>query len=142
MRITAAQLVYRCVMDDADKRLSFADLVADARKRKAWSQETLEAESGVSRATISRIERRLTDTPEPEHVRALCSTLGIDPRAAAVALGYLTLDEIQPTRPLPPQLAQVVEILEDPRLSKDQKQHWINYLVFLQSQLDGTPVKP
>jgi transcriptional regulator with XRE-family HTH domain len=121
-------------MRDADPAPDFADLLTQARKKKGWSQEELETRSGVSRATISRAERRLTDNPESDHVRALCQALDIDPRDAAVSLGYLTLDEIQPARPLPPKMQQVLEILEDPRITDDDKQRWIDYLVYLRSK--------
>ncbi|MBB3098917.1 transcriptional regulator with XRE-family HTH domain [Actinoplanes campanulatus] len=120
-------------MRDADVP-SFSSLVQDGRKTKGWSQDELEAHSGVSRATISRIERGLTDTPDADHVRALCRSLNIDPRQAAVSLGYLTLDEIQPLAPLPPKIKEVLDILEDPRVSDTDKQQWIDYLVYLRAR--------
>lgn len=130
-------ILYRCVMRDADSVPDFATLLSEARRAKTWSQEKLEAESGVSRSSISRYERRLTDTPEPEHVRALCQALNIDPRQAAVSLGYLTAKEIEPIKPLPAKMRQVLEVLEDPRLTKDEVDQWIDYLIFLRSKKDA-----
>ncbi len=126
---------YSCVMSDAPPQ-DFADLIASARKAKDWSQDKLSDESGVDRSTISRWERRLTDKPEPEHVRAVCAALGIDPRQAAVALGFLTADESEPVKPLPSKLQQVVDVLEDPRLTREEVDQWVAYLLYLRSKKD------
>lgn len=128
---------YSCVMSDAPLP-DFADLIANARKAKNWSQDQLSTTSGVDRSTISRWERRLTDKPEPEHVRAVCLALDIDPRQAAVSLGYLTPDEIQPLKPLPHRLRTILDILQDPRLTPDEIDHWVSYLQYLQAQKNRT----
>ena len=133
MIIDSHPMPYSCVMSDAPGP-DFADLIANARKNKGWSQDRLHEESGVDRSTISRWERRLTDKPEPEHVRAVCKALDIDPRQAAVSLGYLTLDEIQPLAPLPPKIKEVLDILEDPRVGATTKQEWIDYLIYLRNK--------
>lgn len=127
---------YSCVMSDAPPP-DFADLIATARKAKGWSQEQLHAASGIDRSTISRWERRLTDKPEPDHVRAACKALDIDPRQAAVSLGYLTLDEIEPVKPLPRRLQEVLEILQDPRLTREEVDQWVSYLQFLRAKKDA-----
>ncbi len=134
MRLHALSLDYGCVMRDADSAGSFASLIVKGRQTKGWSQTELEEASGVSRSSISRYERGLTDTPEPEHVRALCAALNIDPRQAAVSLGYLTLDEVQPVKPLPPKMKEVLEILEDPTITDSDKQAWIDYLIYLKTR--------
>lgn len=127
---------YSCVMPDATAALTFAELIANARRRKGWSQEDLETHSGVSRSTISRWERGLADKPEPEHVRAVCTVLGVDPRRAAVALGYLTTEEIEgPSRPLlDPAVEEVLDILQDPAVPEDEKKSWITYLRYLRDK--------
>ncbi len=130
----AGYIPYLCVMPDATGVPAFADLIANARKAKGWSQEELETASGVSRSTLSRWERGLADRPEPEHVRAVCAALGIDPRQAAVSLGLLTVDEIQPSRPLPPELDQVIDIIENREVPADDLRRWLDYLVFLKTQ--------
>lgn len=134
MRLLAQSLDYGCVMRDADSGPSFAELITNGRLAKTWSQTDLQDQSGVSRSSISRYERGLTDTPEPEHVRALCAALNIDPRQAAVSLGYLTTDEIQPLKPLPPKMKEVLDILEDPNITAEDKERWIDYLMYLKDR--------
>jgi transcriptional regulator with XRE-family HTH domain len=125
---------YDCDMDGA--KPVFADLIANARKARGWSQEDLERESGVSRGTISRWERGAADKPEPELVRAVCRALNIDPRLAAVALGYLTPDEIgQPAKlTLDPEIERILDALSDPALPREQREQWVNYLHYLRDQ--------
>lgn len=125
---------YACTMDGA--KPVFADLIADARRARGWSQEDLERESGVSRGSLSRWERGLADRPEPENVRAVCLALGIDPRRAAIALGYLTPEEVEePLKPtLDPEVERALAVLEDPKLSREKRREWINYLVYLRDQ--------
>jgi len=125
---------YDCVMDDSAGAESFADLIGNARRAKGWSQEDLEQESGVSRSTISRWERGLADRPEPQHVRSVCTALGIDPRRAAVALGYLTEEEISPgDDALPAEVEEVLQILQSGNISAESRREWINYLKYLQA---------
>lgn len=125
---------YPCNMDAA--RPVFGELIANARRAKGWSQEDLERKSGVSRGTLSRWERGLADRPEPENVRAVCRVLGIDPRQAAVALGYLTAEEVQTAaRPqLDPEVERALAALEDPSLPREKRREWIDYLVYLKDQ--------
>ncbi|GAA0495320.1 hypothetical protein Ade02nite_18860 [Paractinoplanes deccanensis] len=124
-------VTYACVMADAVQ--SFADLIADGRRAKGWSQDDLERESGVSRSTISRWERGLADRPEPEHVRAVCAALGVDPRRAAVSLGYLTEDDLRAGQDqLPQEVEEVLDILQSGSISAESRREWINYLKYLQ----------
>lgn len=127
---------YSCVMADAFPEQTFADLIREGRRRKKWSQEDLEAESGVSRSTVSRWERGVSDRPEPEHVRAVCLALGIDPRTAAVALGYLTADEVKPAggRPLDPEIAEILDLLQDPTVDVEEKRQWLEFLRLLRQR--------
>lgn len=126
---------YLGIMVDARPGISFADLVADGRRSKGWTQDDLERESGVSRATLSRWERGLADRPEAEHVRAVCRALDIDPRRAAVALGYLTQEEVSGTSGgLPGDLEEILAILQDPAVPDSAKVEWKNYLKYIQSQ--------
>jgi transcriptional regulator with XRE-family HTH domain len=141
MGIDAPVAHYDWLMDDS--ALTFGQLIARARSVKGWTQGDLETHSGVSRPTISRWERdAMNGTPEPDTVRALCKALGIDPRQAAVALGYLTLDEIEPVQPLPPKLQQILDILKDPRLSKEEVDQWVAYLQYLQAKKDAGTTSP
>lgn len=129
---------YSGVMPDASPVPLFAELISQGRRRKNWSQEDLETASGVSRSTISRWERGLADKPEPAHVRAVCAALGIDPRRAAIALGYLTEAEVAGTGVhLEPQIEEVLRMLEDPSVSATDKQAWIEYLKYLYQRGKG-----
>ncbi len=120
---------YSCNMDAATP--TFGELIATARRARNWSQEDLERESGVSRGSISRWERGIADRPEPENVRAVCRALGIDPRRAAVALGYLTADEVDPSR-LDPEVEEILQLL--PRMTPADRQTAVDYLRFLRDR--------
>lgn len=127
--------LYACVMGDATSVPTFAELVTEGRRRKGWSQEDLETQSGVSRSTLSRWERGLADKPEAAHVRAVCGALGIDPRRAAVSLGYLTAEEVEgPSRLLDPEVEEILSILEDPAVPAGEKANWVDYLRFLRDR--------
>jgi transcriptional regulator with XRE-family HTH domain len=122
---------YLCVMSDAESGITFAQLIATARRARGWSQEELETASGVSRSTLSRWERGQADRPEPEHVRAVCKALGIDPRYAAVSLGFLTEDEIRERGSLSAELEEILTIIQDPALPQSAREGWIRYLKYL-----------
>lgn len=113
----------------------FARLIRTARDARGWTQEALEAATGVSRSTIARWEAGHSTTPDPDNVRAVCKALGIDPRRAAVALGYLTEDDIRPPDAgrlsLDPTIEEVVAILEDPHVPDADKKSWVAYLRYL-----------
>ena len=52
----------------------------EARRRKVWTQEDLERESGVPVVTISRIENdHHENQPRPSTVRRLAAALGVEP---------------------------------------------------------------
>lgn len=113
--------------------IAFATLIRDARRRAGMTQEQLVYESGVSRATIKRWEGGDVGFPRPDQVRSVCHVLGIDPREAAIALGYITREEAGlPPIPPPPQYtpteAEILEILRDPRVPHELKLEWRDYL--------------
>lgn len=127
---------YVCVMPDAAHAQAFGDFIREGRERRRWSQEDLEAESGVSRATLSRWERGLTDRPEAAHVRAVCAALNADPRRAAVLLGYLAPEEVDsPTENLPREIREVLDILQDPAVPEAEKASWVRLLKFLHDDI-------
>lgn len=135
MHVIRGRNPYSCVMSDASRPPTFAELIVEGRRQRGWSQDELEAESGVSRSTLSRWERGLADKPEPAHVRAVCAALGLDPRRAAVALGYLTQEEVDGDHPrLDPNIEEVLAILQDPAVPGAEKESWIDYLKFLQAK--------
>lgn len=122
--------LYHHVMNDG---ASFANLIRTARETKGWSQQDLEEATGVSVSTISRWERGQAGRPEPEHVRAVCAALSVDPRRAAVSLGYLTAEEAgftTPTGPpIDPEIEDVLQLL--PRIPADRRAEWIHHLRYL-----------
>ena len=133
MRIETLLHRYDGIMDDSP--LTFGQLIANARRAKGWTQPQLADAAGVSRPTISRWERdAMPGTAEPDTVRALCTALDIDPREAAVSLGYLTAEEIQPTKPLPAKMREILEILQDPRINVEDRDRWLDYLMFLRDK--------
>lgn len=120
-----------------DRGQQFAALIRDARTDAKLTQAELAAQAGIDRTTIVKWESGNTTRPEPDQVRAVCKILGIRPELAAAALGFLDSGDIQPTKPLPPKMQQVLEILEDPRLSPADVESWINYLIYLRSQANS-----
>lgn len=136
MRIGKGILNYSCVMPDATAAEAFAALIRDARRRRGMTQEDLHAASGVSRATLSRWERSLAESPDAEHVRAVCAILGIDPRQAALTLGYLGPEDVEPAAnpAVDPLVQEALEILTDVTVPREEKERWIDYLKFIQQK--------
>jgi DNA-binding XRE family transcriptional regulator len=116
----------------------FAQLLRAARDHAGLTQEALAASVGVHRSTIVRWEGGDATLTDPSLVRAVCLKLGIDPREAAVALGYLTAEDLTPTdvqrQPLDPTLAAIVAKLRDPSVSEQDKQAAASYIAYLHSQ--------
>lgn len=123
-----------------DRGRKFADLIRDARAVRGWTQDQLVAESGVPKSTLVRWEGGRAERPDPDQVRALSRALGIDPRRAAVALGYLTQEELDRSDSgalLDPQMLKVIRILEDPSVPAAAKREWVDYLVYLKDRSQG-----
>jgi transcriptional regulator with XRE-family HTH domain len=122
------------VADDRGK--AFAKLIIEGRRVRGWRQEDLVAASGVSRRLLTRWEGGEAERPDPDKVRAVCVALGIDPRRAAVALGYLSADEVENPQPAKrsPTIEEVIEILEDPEIPDAKKLEWIAYLRYLREE--------
>ncbi len=119
---------YACVMGDTS--VTFGDYIRERRREKRLPQEAVDAQSGVSRSTLSRWERnQLADPPTPEHVRKACAVLGLDPIRAAVLLGYLKPEEVESTRPhLPPEIEEILDVLQDPALPDEEREELRAYL--------------
>jgi hypothetical protein len=87
---------------------------------------------------VTRWEAGDARRPDPEQVRAVCLALGIDPRQAAVALGYLTAEEIAPSagggQSLSDEEREVLAILRDAQVPSAEKAPLVDYLRFLGSQ--------
>ncbi len=118
---------------------AFGALVREARREAGMTQEELVDRSGVSRSTILRWESGDASRPDPDQVRALCLALGVDPRRAAVALGYLSPEDLDlPGGPtLDPKVAEAVRLLEDPRIPAAEKESIVGYLRYLANRPTG-----
>lgn len=93
---------------------TFGSFIALGRKAKNWTQQDLADNSGVARITISRWElNKLDRSPDPRAVRKVCAALDLDPRRAAVLLGYLDEAEITAPAALPPDLEQIFGMIRD-----------------------------
>lgn len=51
----------------------------EARTRKRWTQEELEARAGVDQSVISKLERGVSSSPRLDTVRKLEAALGLKP---------------------------------------------------------------
>lgn len=134
--VTGTAHDYPDVMSDVSPSQAFADLIRTAREARGWNQEQLSKATAsddgehVSVSTISRWERGQAGRPEPLHVRKVCRALNVDPRRAAVALGYLAPEEIEPPS-IDPAVRDILTMLEDPGLDPAAREEWIKYLKFL-----------
>jgi transcriptional regulator with XRE-family HTH domain len=109
----------------------FANLIRTARKKVGVSQDDLAQHVGISRSQLIRWEAGRAERPDPLLVRALCLSLGIDPREAAIALGYLTREEAYGEPQVPAGVEEVIELLQDPNVPEEEKAAWIRYLKYL-----------
>lgn len=129
---------HRVPANDNPRGEAFANLIREGRRAKGWTQDRLVDESGVSRSTVLRWEAGDASRPDPDQVRAVCLALGIDPRRAAVALGYLTSDEVAAMdsrgHPLSEEEEEILAILRDPQVPSAEKAPLVGYLKFLGSQ--------
>ncbi|WP_052098410.1 helix-turn-helix domain-containing protein [Paenibacillus stellifer] len=73
---------------------NFGDFFRRLRRSKGYkSQKQLAADSGVSQATISRIEDG-TQKPQKETLNALAHVLGVTPGALFYAAGYIGMEDL------------------------------------------------
>lgn len=116
----------------------FAELIRTARTRAGLTQGELAEQTGLDRSTIIRWESGSVTRPEPDQVRAVSRRLGLPPHSAAIALGFLAPEDVESVsadQALPPQIREVIAILEDPRISEADKNNWVDYLMFLREKV-------
>lgn len=126
------------VPNDASERgAAFAALIREARHRAGLTQEDIFGSGVVSKSTLVRWESGRAERPDPDQVRELCQFLHIDPTEAAIALGYLTREDVRPPAGeaiRDPAVLRAIEALEDPRLSGAEKERWVEYLEYLRDR--------
>jgi transcriptional regulator with XRE-family HTH domain len=124
--------------DTNERGRAFAALIKDARRSRGLTQEQVFETGVVSKATIIRWESGKAERPDPDQVRALCRFLGVDPAEAAIALGYLTREELSPPEQRGyagnPAIMRAIEALEDPLIPRAEKEQWVEYLEFLRGK--------
>ncbi|MEU8157969.1 helix-turn-helix domain-containing protein [Micromonospora sp. NPDC048986] len=127
-------------MPDPDRGAAFARLIVEGRKRLRWRQEDLVEASGVSRRTLTRWEGGDASTADSEKVRAVCLALGINPVHAAIALGYVTEEEldrpVEPVQQFEPTVEEIIAMFKDPNVPEKVKFAGLQYLRFLRNE-DG-----
>lgn len=117
---------------------AFAELIRAARKAAGLSQDEVAEAADVSRTTIIRWESGDATRPDSDQVRRVCAVIGLDPRRAAIALGYLTAEEVwgteAPQPSVPSEIEEVLEILQDPNVDPAEKAAWVKYLRYIRDQ--------
>lgn len=98
---------------------NFARVIRNARAAKDWTMQQLADASGVSLPAIQRWEAGHATHPDPDQVRAVCLALGIDPRRAAIALGFLSPDEVGTI--LGHNVPELLTLLRDPSVDSAAK---------------------
>jgi transcriptional regulator with XRE-family HTH domain len=113
---------------------AFGDVIKKAREGFGWTQDDLAEAASVSRPTINRYEQGKTRVPEPGQTRRIFQALKLDPRRIPLVLGYVSAEEMglpaEPLRNFDDLTETAIRILEDPTVSAEEKQDWIEYLQF------------
>ncbi len=127
----------------AESRRQFAEAIVTARTQRNMTQDELADAADVPRSVILRWEDGDVNRPDPGQVRRVFRALRLDPREAPVLLGYVTRDEIglppQPPRVFSPTVEEVIDILEDPAVSDEEKHEWIAFLRYRTNRPTSNP---
>jgi len=126
----------REIRDTLGQRI--AALIRTARHRRQWSQQRLSEEAGVDRQTIIRYESGRSQTPDPVQFRKVCKALGISSIDAAIALGFITREEVNQSISLSPDLAEIVDVFTDPRIPASEKRYILEYLLWRRDRSRST----
>lgn len=130
-----SDLHYSADMPAEEERLQrFGELIRTTRETMGWTQDDLAEAAGVSRPTINRYEQGKTHVPEPPTARSIFRALKLDPRRIPVVLGYVSAEELglpaDGPRSFDNLTETAIQILEDPTVSAEEKEEWIEYLRF------------
>lgn len=138
-RLTSAYAVR--VTEQGGRR--FAALLRQHRSKLGLRQEDVAELSGVDLSTYNRWERGLVTNPKPDQVRDVCRVLRLSTVLAGVALGYLSPEDAQevpePPRPMRPEVAEALALLEDPDVPEDIKRSAFEYLQYLRHKTRTPP---
>jgi len=101
-----------------------SDILRKLRKAKGWTLRELDRRSGISNATISRIESGLS-APKPESLIALANALGVDPKILldAPVKNTKAIDLVEALKN-----NNVEVLLAGERISADDKRHMLELI--------------
>lgn len=109
-----------------------ADLIRRGRTARGWSQGYLADKIGVSVPTIKRYESAKSPKPDIYHLISIFKTLDLPRRELAAAIGILSRDELDlpatPARILSKRSEELIELIEDPNISDDEKDAYLEVL--------------
>lgn len=117
-----------------------ARVLADAHDR-GLTDRDIEAATGVGSSTFHRWQTaRFARSPSIEKVRAFCAGLGVNPRAALLALGLDEgRDSPEPEPAIEPDVRTVLRALADPNTSESDKTVIRAMLRMLAQRVRSTP---
>ena len=109
-----------------------SDILRELREAKGWTLRELDRRSGISNATISRIESGLS-VPKPESLIALANALEVDPKILLDAPVKTTkaIDLVETLKS-----NDVEVLLAGERMSAEDKRHVLE-LIQIAKQLSG-----
>ena len=118
-------------------------VLADAHDRGLTDRE-IEEQTGVGSSTFHRWQGgKLARSPSIEKVRAFCAGLGVNPRAALLALGIEDgRDQTDPEPTLDPDVRRILRALADPNISDADKALAREMLRMLAQRLRSAPTNP
>ncbi|MEV6924036.1 helix-turn-helix transcriptional regulator [Dactylosporangium sp. NPDC051485] len=119
----------------ADERAGerLASLLRDRRQALGYTLAHVVAESGVSESAIKRYERGLIESPNPAQIVAICKVLGINPREAAIAVGFGTREDFG----LPPEEPPYPEVIRQLGRALTDEQFTVSQRAALEHALRG-----
>src|SRR5690606_39191138 len=79
-----------------------------------------------------------SQTPDPVQFRKVCKALGISSIDAAIALGFITREEVNQSISLSPDLAEIVDVFTDPRIPASEKRYILEYLLWRRDRSRST----
>jgi transcriptional regulator with XRE-family HTH domain len=110
----------------------FANYIKDLRKRTGLTMEEVEEKTGISHASISRMENAKQDPEDPNIFKKLSSVYGVSLEEILEAAGRLEIREDKVIYRISPELAAFDEQLK--RMSKEKREEALRYCKYLNEQ--------